>query len=189
MTISRLLDTTPPKDPCPRSSAAKRLTLSREDRGSKPLFQRRRLPSTQHCGGQRVILATVSTHSRGDGMVLHLADKTSANTTSPANSMLATSVNVACSGCAWKWWPRSVLQCIGVRMAASSWPTQSYTQERRAPVPSAFFPRTQNPRPKSPDKSVSAIGGRGAPALRGSSPDHFTGSQPSGSISNASVSR
>ncbi len=75
-------------------------------------------------------------------MVLHLADKTSANTTSPANSMLATSENVACNGCAWKWRPRSVLQCIGVRMAASSWPTQSYTQEMRALR--AFFFR--NPR-------------------------------------------
>ena len=50
---------------------------------------KRRLPSTLHWGGQRVILATISTHSGGDGMVLHLADKTSANTTSPANSMLA----------------------------------------------------------------------------------------------------
>jgi hypothetical protein len=99
-----------------------------------PLFQRRTLPSTLHCGGQRVILATISTHSRGDGMVLHLADKTSANTTSPANSMLATSENVARSGCAWKWRPRSALQCIGVRMAASSWPTQSYTQERARPA-------------------------------------------------------
>ena len=88
---------------------------------------KRRLPSTLHWGGQRVILATISTHSGGDGMVLHLADKTSANTTSPANSMLATSEYVACNGCAWKWRPRSVLQCIGVRMAASSWPTQSYT--------------------------------------------------------------
>src|SRR5437870_4449161 len=37
--------------------------------------------------------------------------------------------------------------------------------------------------------SVSAIGGRRAPVLRRSSVDHFTGSQPSGSISNASVSR
>jgi len=35
----------------------------------------------------------LSPHSRG--MSLHLADKTSANTTSPANSMLATSENVA----------------------------------------------------------------------------------------------
>jgi len=62
-------------------------------------------------------------------MVLYLTDKTSASTTSAANSMLAISENVACNGCAWKWRPRSVLQCIGVRMAASSWPTQSYTQE------------------------------------------------------------
>jgi len=103
-----------------KETAAERLALSREDRRSKPLFQRRRLPSTLHWGVQRVILATISTHSGGDGMVLHLADKTSANTTSPANSMLATSEYVACNGCAWKWRPRSVLQCIGVRMAASS---------------------------------------------------------------------
>jgi hypothetical protein len=54
----------------------------------------------------------------GDGMVLHRADKTSARTTSAANSMLAISENVACSGCACKWRPRSVLQRIGVRMAA-----------------------------------------------------------------------
>ncbi len=81
---------------------------------------RRRLPSTLHWGGQRVIVATISTHSGGDGMVLHLADKTSANATSPANSMLATSEYGACNGCAWKWRPRSVHQCIGVRMAASS---------------------------------------------------------------------
>jgi len=73
-------------------------------------------------------------------MVLHLADKTSANTTSPANSMLATSENVACSGCAWKWRPRSVLQCIAVHMAASSWPTQSYTEERARPA--RLFPST-----------------------------------------------
>jgi hypothetical protein len=33
------------------------------------------------------------------------------------------------------------------------------------------------------------LGGRGALALRGSSPNQFTGFQPSGSISNASVSR
>ena len=48
------------------------------------------------------------------GMVLHLADKTSASTTSPANNMLAKSENVACNGCAWKWRPRSVR----VRMAS-----------------------------------------------------------------------
>src|SRR6266849_4137578 len=60
-------------------------------------------------------------------MVLHLADKTSASTTSAANSMLAISENVACNGCAWKWRSRSDLQCIGVRISASSWPTQSYT--------------------------------------------------------------
>ena len=47
-------------------------------------------------------------------MVLHLADKTSASTTSAANSMLAISKNVACNGCAWKWRPRSVR----VRMAS-----------------------------------------------------------------------
>ena len=47
-------------------------------------------------------------------MVLHLADKTSASTTSPANNMLAKSENVACNGCAWKWRPRSVR----VRMAS-----------------------------------------------------------------------
>ena len=47
-------------------------------------------------------------------MVLHLADKTSASTTSAANSMLAISENVACNGCAWKWRPRSVR----VRMAS-----------------------------------------------------------------------
>jgi hypothetical protein len=41
-------------------------------------------------------------------MALHLADKTSASTTSAANSMLAISENVACNGCAWKWRPRSV---------------------------------------------------------------------------------
>lgn len=101
---------------------------------------RRRLPSTLHWGGQRVILVTISTHSGGDGMVLHLADKTSANTTSPANSMLATSEYVACNGCAWKWRPRSVLQCIGVRMAASSWPTQSYTPKNMEhPLPRQGF--------------------------------------------------
>jgi hypothetical protein len=43
-----------------------------------------------------------------DAIVLHLADKTSASTTSAANSMLAISENVACNGCAWKWRPRSV---------------------------------------------------------------------------------
>ena len=47
-------------------------------------------------------------------MVLHLADKTSASTTSAANSMLAIGENVACNGCAWKWRPRSVR----VRMAS-----------------------------------------------------------------------
>jgi hypothetical protein len=47
-------------------------------------------------------------------MVLHLADKTSASATSPANDMLAKSENVACNGCAWKWRPRSVR----VRMAS-----------------------------------------------------------------------
>ena len=96
---------------------------------------RRGLPSTLHWGGQRVILATISTHSGGDGMVLHLADKTSASTTSAANSMLAMSENIACNGCAGKWQPRSVLQCIGVRMAASSWPTQSYTQKTSEQLP------------------------------------------------------
>jgi hypothetical protein len=30
------------------------------------------------------------------------ADKASANTTNPASSMLATSENIACCGCAWK---------------------------------------------------------------------------------------
>ena len=49
-------------------------------------------------------------------MLLHLADKTSASTTSPANNMLANSENVACNGCAWKWRPRSVR----VRMASLS---------------------------------------------------------------------
>ncbi len=48
-------------------------------------------------------------------MVFHLADKTSASTTSPANNMLATSENVACSGCAWKWRPRSVRVRISSR--------------------------------------------------------------------------
>jgi hypothetical protein len=47
-------------------------------------------------------------------MVIHLADKTSASTSSAANSMLAISENVACIGCAWKWRPRSVR----VRMAS-----------------------------------------------------------------------
>src|SRR5437667_11610177 len=77
---------------------------------------------------------------RGDGMVLHFADKTSASTTSAANSMLAMSENIACNGCAWKWRPRSVLQCIGVRMAASSWPTQSYTPKNMEhPLPRQGF--------------------------------------------------
>ena len=49
-----------------------------------------------------------------DAIVLHLAAKTSASTTSAANSMLAISENVACNGCAWKWRPRSVR----VRMAS-----------------------------------------------------------------------
>ncbi len=49
-----------------------------------------------------------------DAIVLHLADKTSASTTSAANSMLAISENVACNGCDWKWRPRSVR----VRMAS-----------------------------------------------------------------------
>ena len=47
-------------------------------------------------------------------MVAHLADKTSASTTSAANSMLAISENVACNGCAWKCRPLSVR----VRMAS-----------------------------------------------------------------------
>jgi hypothetical protein len=47
-------------------------------------------------------------------MVIHLADKTSASTTSAANSMLAISENVACNGRAWKWRLRSVR----VRMAS-----------------------------------------------------------------------
>jgi hypothetical protein len=47
-------------------------------------------------------------------MVIYLADKTSATTTSPANSMLAISENVACNGCVQKWRPRSVR----VRMAS-----------------------------------------------------------------------
>jgi len=64
-------------------------------------------------------------------MVPYLTDKTSASTTSAANSILAISENIACNGCAWKWQPRSVLQCIGVRMAASSWPTQPYAQKHR----------------------------------------------------------
>src|SRR5258708_32592387 len=59
-------------------------------------------PSTPHCGKQRVILATIANHSRGTGMVLHLADKASANTTNAASSMLAISENIACCGCAWK---------------------------------------------------------------------------------------
>ena len=42
-----------------------------------------------------VILATI--HARGK-CSFHLADKTSTSTTSPANSMLAISENVACSG-------------------------------------------------------------------------------------------
>ncbi len=43
---------------------------------NKPPLRRCSLPSTPHSGGQRVILATISNHTRG-GMVLHLADKTS----------------------------------------------------------------------------------------------------------------
>jgi hypothetical protein len=69
---------------------------------SKSLFQRRSLPFTPHCGGQRITLVTIANHSRGTGMVLHLADKASANTTNAASSTLAISENIACCGCAWK---------------------------------------------------------------------------------------
>ena len=47
------------QDSCPRS-CCNGLALSREDRGSKPLFQRRRFPCTLHCGRQRFILANYS---------------------------------------------------------------------------------------------------------------------------------
>jgi hypothetical protein len=35
-------------------------------------------------------------------MAVHLADKASASTTSPASSRLANSENIACCGCVWK---------------------------------------------------------------------------------------
>jgi hypothetical protein len=81
-------------------------------------IQRCGVPDTQ--SSPHSVLWRTARHSRRylkpffeDAMVLHLADKTSASTTSAANSMLAISENVACNGCAWKWRPRSVLQCIG----------------------------------------------------------------------------
>jgi hypothetical protein len=125
---------------CPDTSApsrAKRPSTigSSSPRQRRRYLQRHSLPLTPHCAGSVSFLATISTHSRGDGMALHLTDKTSTSTTSAANSMLAISENVTCNGCAWKWRPRSVLQCIGVRMAASSWPTQSYTQKTWEPQP------------------------------------------------------
>ena len=63
-------------------------------------------------------------------MVLHLADKTSASTTSPANNMLAKSENVACNGCAWKWRPRSVR----VRMASLPAEENGITQHKFPPL-------------------------------------------------------
>jgi len=63
-------------------------------------------------------------------MVLHLADKTSASTTSAANSMLATSENVACNGCAWKCRPRSVR----VRMASLPAKENGITQRNLPPL-------------------------------------------------------
>jgi len=59
------------------------------------------LPATPHCGRQRVILANISKPYPLMEWFLHFADNTSANTTSAANSMLAISENVACSGCVW----------------------------------------------------------------------------------------
>ena len=58
----------PPKDSYARDLLVPTsLALSRKDRESKPRFQTSRLlPSTLHCGGQRVIPATISTHSRAD---------------------------------------------------------------------------------------------------------------------------
>jgi hypothetical protein len=64
-----------------------------------------------------------------DVIVLHLADKTSASTTSAANSMLAISENVACSGCAWKWRPRSVR----VRMVSLPAEENGITQHNSRP--------------------------------------------------------
>ena len=92
-------------------------SFDRARSAEKSLLQRHNLPFTLHPGGQRVILVAIPNYSslRGrDAMVAHLADKTSASTTSAANSMLATSENVACNGCAWKCRPRSVR----VRMAS-----------------------------------------------------------------------
>jgi len=63
-------------------------------------------------------------------MVLHLADKTSASTTSPANNMLANSENVACNGCAWKWRPRSVR----VRMASLPTEDSGITKQELPPL-------------------------------------------------------
>src|SRR5438128_4705199 len=66
------------------------------DRG---LFREHTLSCALQVKKQRVILATI--HAQGK-CSFHLADKTSTSTTSPANSMLAISENVACSGCACK---------------------------------------------------------------------------------------